>query len=169
MENAPHGKEVLVKFHVVGELTVDESLKYRLVQRMLGLNLHPVIVHFPIAYSLLVPLLALMYLFTGEISFEAASYYLLILGFLSAAFAGVFGLFSWKFNYHSWLSKIFFRKIVLTAILMVVSAVCFVWRIIDPNILIARTDLVYIYVALVVSFIPIVAIIGYYGGKIVYV
>jgi predicted heme/steroid binding protein/uncharacterized membrane protein len=148
MENAPHDKEVLVKFHVVGELIADESWKYRFVQRTLGLHLHPIFVHFSIAYSLLVPLLTLMYLFTGETSFESASYFLLLFGFLAAAFAGISGLFSWKFNYHSWLSKIFSRKIALAAILMVVSTVCLVWRTIDPNILTKGRDLVYIYVAL---------------------
>jgi predicted heme/steroid binding protein/uncharacterized membrane protein len=168
MENAPHGKEVLVKLRVVGELAIDESWKFRLVQRMLGFHLHPIFVHFSIAYSILVPLLTLMYLFTGEIYFDSAAYFLLLFGLLAAAFAGGSGFFSWKYNYHSWLSKIFSKKIAFTAILIAVSTVCLLWRTIDPNILIARTDLVYIYVALVVSFIPIVAIIGYYGGEIVY-
>jgi predicted heme/steroid binding protein len=97
--NAPHNEEVFMKFYVVGELIEEKSSKQKLVQRLQGLHLHPILVHFSIAYSLLVPLLALLYLFTSEISFETASYYLLLLGFLAAPFAGVSGLFSWKVTY----------------------------------------------------------------------
>jgi len=166
--NAPHGEEVLMKFQVVGELSQEESFRQKLTQRLEGLHLHPILVHFSIAYSILLPLLTILYIFTGEVSFEMASYYVLIVGFSSAPVAGLSGLFSWKVTYEGRMTKIFTRKIISTVVLIVVITVCFGWRTLNPYVLSTITDLSYIYLALVVSLVPISTILGYYGGKIVY-
>jgi predicted heme/steroid binding protein/uncharacterized membrane protein len=166
--NAPHSGEVFMKFQVVGEFFEEETSHSKLVQWLQKLHLHPISVHFSIAYSIAVPLLSILYVLTGEISFETASYYMLLLGFLSAPVAGLSGFFSWKVAYEGKMTTIFARKLTFAVVLLVVITICFFWRTLNSDILTARTDLSFIYLAMTVSLMPIATILGYYGGKIVY-
>jgi predicted heme/steroid binding protein/uncharacterized membrane protein len=166
--NAPHGEEVLMKFQVVGEFSKEELSQFKLVRWLQKLHLHPISVHFSIAYSLAVPLLSIMYVLTGEISFETAAYYMLLLGFLSAPVAVLSGFFSWKVTYKGRINRIFTRKLTFATVLLVIITLCFFWRTLNSNIIMASTDLSFIYLSMIVSLIPMVTILGYYGGKIVY-
>jgi predicted heme/steroid binding protein/uncharacterized membrane protein len=166
--SAPHGEEALVKFQVVGELVEEEVSHQKPVRWLQKLHLHPISVHFSIAYSIAIPLLSVLYVLTGEISFETASYYMLLLGFLSAPVAVLSGFFSWKVTYKGRMTRIFARKLVFAVLLLVVITICFLWRTLNPDILTTGTELSYIYLATVVSLVPIVTILGYYGGEIVY-
>ena len=166
--NAPHGEEVLMKFKVVGEFLEEKLSHMKFVQWLQKLHLHPISVHFSIAYSFAVPLLSVLYVLTGEISFETAAYYILLFGFLSAPVAVLSGFFSWKVTYEGRINRIFARKLAFAIVLWVVINLCFIWRTLNSNIIIAGTDLSFIYLSMIVSLIPIVTILGYYGGKIVY-
>lgn len=167
MLGAPHGEEILIKFRIIGELGKEKSFGQELLLKLGESHLHPIMVHFSIAYSIAVSLLSLLYVLTGKIPFETASYYMLVLGFLSAPFAGLSGLFSWKVTYEGKMTKIFVRKLIFTAVLIVVITACFIWRTLNPDVLL-RISLNYIYLTLVLSLVPIVTILGYDGGKIVY-
>lgn len=166
--SAPHGEEVFTKLQVVGEFVEKEVSHQRLVRWLQKLHLHPISVHFSIAYSIAVPLLSVLYVLTGEVSFETASYYMLLLGFLSAPVAALFGFFSWKVAYEGRMTRIFARKLVFAVVLLVFITICFFWRTLNPNILTAGTELSYVYLAMIVSLVPVVSILGYYGGEIVY-
>jgi predicted heme/steroid binding protein/uncharacterized membrane protein len=166
--NAPHGEEVLMMFQVVGEFFEEGPSHMKFVQWLQKLHLHPISVHFSIAYSFAVPLLSVLYVLTGEISFETAAYYMLLFGFLSAPVAVLSGFFSWEVTYERRINRIFTRKLIFATILWVVITLCFIWRTLNSNIIIAGTDLSFIYLSMIVSLMPIVTILGYYGGKIVY-
>ena len=168
IQNAPHNEKILIKFKEVGELSEEESTQSNLVRRLQRLHIHPIAVHFSIAYSIAFSLLSILYLLIGEISFETASYYLLLLGFLSAPVTVLAGLFSWKTEYNSKINKIFSRKLTFGAVFLVVITICFLWRTLNPQVLTAGTDVGFIYLAIAVSLTPIVTILGYYGGEIVY-
>ena len=166
--NAPHSEEVLVKFKVVGELIQEGYGRQKLVRRLQKMHLHPMLVHFPMAYSLVVPLLSFLSMWLRDSSFETASYYMLLLGFLAAPAGGVSGIFSWRVTYEGRMTKVFSRKILLTTLLTLVITASFVWRIVNPNILTENSSLSYVYLALTASFVPITLLLGHYGGKIVY-
>jgi predicted heme/steroid binding protein/uncharacterized membrane protein len=166
--NAPHNEEVLRKFPVVGELVEEEPPNSKPVQWLQKLHLHPISVHFSIAYSIAFPLLSIIYSLTGEASFETASYYMLLLGFLSAPVAALFGFFSWRVTYEGRTTRIFTRKLTFATVLLAVITACLVWRTLNPNILTAWTELSFVYLSLTVSLVPIVTILGYFGGEIVY-
>ena len=165
--NAPHGEEVLTKFPLIGWLS-EQTLEERLVERIEKFHFHPILVHFSIAYSIGCALFALLYFFTNTGSFEKVSYCLLFLAFLATPPASLSGIFSWKVTYEGRMSKTYFRKIVYTIILTAVVTLCFVWRVKDPNILVSRTYLSYLYLAMMESQAVIVTILGYYGGKITF-
>jgi hypothetical protein len=62
------------------------------------------------------------------------------------------------------MTRTFARKIIFTGVLIAVTTACFAWRTLNPDVLIT-TSLNYIYLALLASLVPIVAILGYDGGK----
>jgi len=164
--NAPHSQEVFMKFPIVGELSEREFTRPGLAQRIERLHLHIIIVHFAIAYTLAISLLAFLYLFTREASFETASYYLLVLGFLTGIPAGLSGIFSWKIIYEGRKMLIITRKIVLGVILVIIVSLCFVWRTLVPDVLLGKTVFAYLYLIVLWSSIPVVVSLGYYGGKL---
>lgn len=168
ISGAPHGEEVLLRFHVAGVLSREKSSKEKLFLKIEEMHPHPIIVHFSIAYSIAISLLALLYIYTGSLSFETGSYFMLVLGFLAAPVATLSGLFSWKVSYEGEMTEIIIRKIIFSAVLLVIITACFVWRALNPDILIAATGLSYIYLILILSLVPVVTILGYYGGKIVF-
>jgi len=71
-------------------------------------------------------------------------------------------------TYERTITTIFSRKIILSAILSVIVTALFIWRTIDPDILVRLSALTSIYEFLVYATVPIVVIVGHYGGKIVY-
>ena len=166
--NAPHDVDLLSRFPVVGEHVQEEPEAQGLAQRIAGLYPHPMIVHFPIAFSTVAPLFSILYLLTGEASFEATSYYILVLGVLAAPVCGLSGAFSWKVNYRGKMTEAFRRKITFSALLFVVAVACLIWRTLDPNILIEGSTLAYVYLVMLLSLAPIAAILGHTGGRIVF-
>lgn len=167
MLSAPHNEEKLIKFRIVGELGKEKSFGQKLLLKLEELHPHPILVHFPIAFSIGFSLLSFLYVFTGKIPFEIGSYYMLLLGFLATPFAGISGFFSWKVTYEGKMTKIFARKIIFTVVLFAVITTCFIWRTLNTDVLVP-TSLNYIYLILVLSLVPIVTILGYDGGEIVY-
>jgi uncharacterized membrane protein len=168
IENAPHGAEVLSRFPLAGELKSEEPAPETLAQRIADLYPHSIIVHFPIAFSTTVSLFSILYLLTGEASFELASYYVLTLGLLASPFCGLSGVFSWKMKYRGVRTKAFSLKIWLSIALMGVAIMCFVWRFYDPTILVGKTSMSYVYLVMQMGLALIAALLGHTGGKIVF-
>ena len=168
IKNAPHDTEILSRFPVVGELIREDAAPKTLAQRVAGLYPHPIIVHFPIASSTMVPLFSLLYLLTGETSFELASFYILTLGLLVSPLCGLSGAFSWKINYGGTRSRDFSRKITFTLALVALTSVCFVWRLMEPTVLVEKTGMSYLYLAFQIGLALVAAILGHTGGKIVF-
>jgi predicted heme/steroid binding protein/uncharacterized membrane protein len=166
--NAPHAGEVLMKLPVVGEVIQEKPSRRTFAERIEGFHPHPMVVHFPIAYCIAIPILALIYISVHKSFFEVASHYLLVGAFLTAAAGGFSGVFSWRVAYEGRMTRTFIRKAIYSVLLAVVVTTCLVWRTVDSNILVAETPLSYLYLALLVILVPIVGMLGHYGGKIVY-
>ena len=165
--NAPHQEEVLSKFPVIGELK-EESYTHRLQKKIEGLHFHSMIVHFSVALGLLIPFFALVYLVTNDIVFEKVSFYLLILLLVTTPLSGLSGFFSWKVTYEGRRSRIFNRKIVFTIAIIILVVGCTVWRILVPNLLIEKSIISYVYFVLLVGMAGITAVLGHYGGRIIF-
>jgi predicted heme/steroid binding protein/uncharacterized membrane protein len=165
--NAPHGEAILTRFPVVGELK-EEPYGSRLQKRIESLHAHSMLVHFSVAISLVFALFALLTLATDKASFDTTSYYLLLVLLVVTPLSGLSGFLSWKFTYEGRRSRIFDRKIALTIILTILVAACGVWRISEPSTLVDRTAISYVYFLLAASTAAVNAILGHYGGKIVF-
>ena len=166
--NAPHGEEALLNFRIIGELVADKTLGQEVVRRAEGLHLHPITVHFSIAYAAAFPFLNFVYFFTGSKPFDTAAFYMLIASFVTSLLGGLSGLFSWKVTYNGKRNANFDRKLLFTGLLMAAVTACLVWRVAVPDVLEAGGVQSYAYLVLATTQLPIVTALGYYGGKIVF-
>jgi len=169
---APHGPEVLERYLQVGilkkgppeELRHLPAILQNLIQQfpMARRHPHPMIVHFPIAFSMGASLFILLYLLFQNPRFEIVSFYLLILGAISSPFAMATGLFTWWVNYRLKLTPFVRRKIQLSILLLILEIILIIWRSSNQEI----SDPTYFIVMLLLT--PIVALLGYYGGQMTF-
>jgi len=169
---APHGTEVLDRYPQVGILMKGppEELKHlpvflqRFLQRypMGRRHPHPMVVHFPIALLMAASLFIILTLVLQKRSFEVTSYYLLILGAISSLFAVGTGFLTWWINYALKHNVLVTRKIQLSILLFVIEIVLIFWRVLQVEI----SNPVYCILMILIA--PIVGLIGYYGGRLVY-
>lgn len=169
---APHGTDVLDRYPQIGTVRKEtaEELKHLppflqdLLQRfpMAGRHPHPMVVHFPIALLMAVSLFVLLAVFFQKASFEIASFYLLLLGAISSPFAMASGVLTWWINYRLELNYFIKRKIQLSILLLLFEVILVPWRIFQPAVSHPA------YVIVMVLLTPTVALLGYYGGQLVY-
>ncbi len=179
IESAPHGTEVLDKFSQIGTLIksspsahckgLPEFLqkafdRYPLLRR----QPHPMTVHFPIAFLMATPLFLILYALTRNNSFETTSFYMLCLGVLGSAAAIATGFFAWWVNYGAVLTTYVRYKIALSIVLWVVLSILIIWRFLDPVLIIQSGNLWWVYAILIFSLVPLVSLLGHFGGKMVF-
>lgn len=176
---APHNTEVFEKFKEVGtlkETTVEEKpplpewivnffKKYTFFER----HPHPMIVHFPMAFFITSSIFLLWYYLVNPVqSLIDSIFYLHILGVISLPFAIITGWVSWKYNYFGKRIGYITRKIILTIIVLVFNIIVLVSMINNPNILVSPQGIEILVPIFIISYLPIVSIIGHHGGQLVY-
>lgn len=177
IQAAPHAPDVLDRYPQVGVLKQQQAAA-RQMPKLLALLLkkypffkrhpHPMTVHFPIVFGFSVAAFNLLYLFTDIKSFEITALHCLAGGILFAPVAIVTGLFTWWLNYFAKPSQPVTIKIRLAPILWVISMIIFIWRIAVPDILHAQGPSHMLYLLLILSLVPIVSIIGWFGATMTF-
>ncbi|MBI5488743.1 MAG: response regulator [Deltaproteobacteria bacterium] len=165
---APHGEEVLARFPVVGELVPQRTNAQRLVALIERLHLHPISVHFPQACSILAAIFATLFAAGGDRSLDETSWHLLLAAFVATPAAIATGLFDWRVTYRANRTPVFVAKIALSSVLALLVAACFAWRLLDPDVLAARTPASWAYLALLLALVPAAVGLGHLGGRIVF-
>jgi predicted heme/steroid binding protein/uncharacterized membrane protein len=177
VEAAPHGAEVLDRYPQVGVLKTEEVSERPMPKFLSGLLVrypilrrhpHPMLVHFPVVFMYAAPLFNLLYLITGIPSFEVTSLHCLGGGILFTPLAILTGWFTWWLNYLAKPMRPVTIKIRFSILLMAVSISAFIWRIWDPGILISFTGRDIFYFLLILSLVPIVTVIGWFGAKMTF-
>lgn len=176
LQAAPHGPEVLERFPAVGEVAAPAEASPAVLPRPTGLvaavlarHPHPVAVHFPIALGIVAAAFLAASLVLDRRVFESAALLNLVVAALGAPPAIAAGLLSWRFNYGGIWTPIFFRKAVLSCLLLCLSVAA----------LAVRLGVIgwhgttsgpwwWSYVALVLAHVPVVMGLGYLGGKITF-
>jgi predicted heme/steroid binding protein/uncharacterized membrane protein len=173
--SAPHGPEVLEKFPQVGVLRAADEAERRipgflaaLLKRfpLLKRHPHPMVVHFPIVFMISTTAFNILYLLTGNRSFELTALHCLAGGILFTPVAIGTGLFTWWLNYEARFLKPLVMKLTLSPILFVVALTVFVWRLLNPDILASFQGTALVYGGLVAALSPLVAAIGWYGASL---
>ena len=178
-EAAPHGKEVLQKFPEKGTLKKVQKEPEMPVPKWIAKFLnaypffkrhpHPMVVHFPMTFFITASLFLLWYyIFNPVPSLIDAILYMHILGTISLPFAILTGWLSWKVNYLGKPIGYITRKIILTGIVVVFDVIVLITFIQQPEILISPQGMQLLIPIFIISYLPIVSIIGHHGGQLVY-
>jgi len=174
---APHGPEVLDRVPFVGGLTESsedetdqrEELKESLSQLYKKYHPHPITIHFPIALFIFAGFLDLLYFLLGRpVSLGSAVLYSLLFASFTAPLAMASGFLSWWLNYNMALTAIFRRKITGSLLLLVIAMVCLALRLHEPMVQAEGGPAAWVYHGLLLAAWPLVAFIGYQGGKITF-
>jgi predicted heme/steroid binding protein/uncharacterized membrane protein len=173
IEAAPHGMEVLDRYPQVGILKEKAEAARPLPGWLGGLldrfpllrrHPHPMIVHFPIVFYFAPALFILLFLITGYRSFEITTLHCLAGGILFAPVAIGTGYFTWRLNYLARPMRPVSIKIRFSILLWGLSILAFLYRVLNPEILLSFSGSSVLYLLLVFSLVPIVTIVGWYGG-----
>ncbi len=176
IEAAPHGPEVLERFPQVGVLRQAEApaaepippVLARLFHRvpLLRRHPHPMLVHFPIVFFSAAAAFDLLFLGTGNASFEPTAWYCLWGGLLFAFPSIATGLLTWWLNYNARSLRQVTIKVILSAVLLPLASALVIWRYLDPGIMINHEPYRYVYLGGVLASAVLVSAIGWFGGTL---
>lgn len=177
MQAAPHDFKVLERFPQVGilkKVAVEEQAipqpLARLINRFpfLRRHPHPMTVHFPIAFVFATTIFNIIYLVTGVKSFEITALHCLAGGILFTIVGITTGIYTWWLNYMAKPLKAVKIKLPLTILMFVIEVIIFTWRILTPEILDSIHIGSVIYFLLVLSLIPMIMVVGWYGASMTF-
>ncbi|MDJ0784506.1 MAG: cytochrome b5 domain-containing protein [Desulfosarcinaceae bacterium] len=183
LQAAPHGAEVLERYPQVGVIEAAESeVEADAVQPPLPPHIailleknpffrrhpHPMTVHFPIVFMLSAPLFTFLYLLTGHSAFDTTAFHCLGAGILFSAVAIVTGVVTWRYNYLGKMMLPVAIKMPLSAVMMAMAAAAFLWRLLDPGVLVAAGDGRGVYLFVVFALVPLVSVIGWNGATMTF-
>lgn len=176
LQVAPHGHEVFERVELAGELDQTpvgsepdgHARPPELVAAFLSLHPHPISVHFPIALSVTATLFTLLSLFYDSESLRTAAFYNLCCAALALPVSMFTGLLSQRFNYGGRWNRFLRWKVGLSLVFATLLAAALSIKIT----LLMNTDgdgpWFWIYTACVIGLAPVVASIGYLGGRITF-
>ncbi|MFQ6088432.1 MAG: DUF2231 domain-containing protein [Candidatus Methanofastidiosia archaeon] len=128
---------------------------------------HPISIHFSSALLPTTLFFYLLFLLTSEVSFERASYYTLILGFLGIFPAFFSGYLDWKSRFKGYMSFIFKVKLYGSILLLLTSFVTLVARTAYENFVLSNIGTL-AYLGLLITNTLLMVIVGHYGGRLVH-
>jgi predicted heme/steroid binding protein/uncharacterized membrane protein len=179
IQAAPHGPEVLERYPQVGLLKKTEAPESATpLPGLVGLLLeknpffrrhpHPMTVHFPIVFMLAAPFFLVLYLLTGVRAFETTAFHCLGGGMLFTVVGIATGVLTWRYNYMGKWMKPVAVKLPLSLVMLTVSIIAFVWRCVDPNVMIDLHGIRLLYPIMVLALAPLVSVIGWYGATMTF-
>ena len=125
-------------------------------------------VHFPIVFAFSATVFTLLFLVTGEHSFDTTALHCLGGGIIFTIVGIVTGLYTWWLNYMAKMLKPVKIKIPLTIAMLIVEIVLFVWRLTVPDVLYSLQGSGLVYLLLILSLSVMVTIIGWNGAAMTF-
>ncbi|NSW86158.1 MAG: cytochrome b5 [Syntrophobacteraceae bacterium] len=174
---APHGTEVLDRFPQVGVIRgqgakepAGPEFLLRLLERfpMLRRHPHPMTVHFPIALIMTAVGFNVLYVLTGCKSLEVTGFHCLTVGMVFTPLVILTGLFTWWLNYLARPLRAVTIKIGVSLLLFVSTMIVLAWRSGSPDIMDAFNPVSFFYFLLLLSLVPMVSVIGWFGAKLTF-
>lgn len=174
---APHGPEVLERFPQAGvlkqqketEVDMPAVLSWLLEHYpMLRRHPHPMTVHFPIVFMFSTTVFNVLYLITGLKSFELTALHCLGAGIFFTIITILTGLYTWWLNYLSRPIRAVRIKKRLSSVMLILAIISFIWRLKVPGVLDNLSGVGFVYLLLVLSFLPIVTVIGWFGAQLTF-
>jgi len=175
---APHGTEVLDRYPQVGSLVGSEAPREGglppFLEALLGRypflrrHPHPAIVHFPVVLAVCTSFFSFLAVVTGRPSFDATAFYCLIGSLLFIPAGIVTGFFTWWVNYLAKPMLPVTVKKYVSLVSFVVVIGLFIWRLIEPGVLIDPASFSWVYFVFVLVLAPAILIVSAYGGSLTF-
>jgi len=124
--------------------------------------------HFPIVFMLSATFFSVLYVMTGDKSFDDTAFYCLGAGLATMPLAVATGLFTHWLNFPGGLHKTVKIEKALSYSVLTISATAFVWRWLNPNVLKDLTGVNFFYFLMVLALTPLVTANGYFGGMVTF-
>jgi uncharacterized membrane protein len=129
---------------------------------------HPMLVHFPIVFMIAPAIFCILYLITDVLSFETTAFHCLGAGILFSIPAILSGFFTWWLNYQARSMRPIRIKIYFSLFLTAVALITFLWRVLFPDVFTSLGKEGIAYLLLILSLIPLVGVIGWYGARLTF-
>jgi len=171
MDVAPHSMDVLERFEHVdtieGFRLKQERGRKAVIKKLYQMfHPHPMLIHFPMGLLGFTVIMQLIFLFTKDTSFEKASFYSLITAVVFMLPTMFSGILSWWVNYEFAITKIFMYKLWFSIILFIMGCVEISIRFAVPDISGGIAGINIFYNFMLFANIPVLAVIGFNGGKL---
>jgi uncharacterized membrane protein len=124
--------------------------------------------HFPIVFLLSATSFSLLFRFTGNRAFDDTAFYCLGGGLLTLPLTVATGLFTGWVNFTGEADRTVRIEKALSYAEIFITATTFVWRWLNPLVLIDLSGVNLIYFFLVLSLTPLVTASGYFGGMLTF-
>ncbi len=179
LQSAPHGPEVLERFTDIGTLIEERPQEFSglrgTIENFLNSNPffrrhpHPAMVHVPIAFFMVIPILQIIALATKSYYTEWTAFCCFVIGALGLAPAIATGYFTWWINYEARDSQIIVTKRKLAWLALVVSLVAIYLRIfLVSNPVSIFNGATFVYTTILIILAVAVSTIGFLGGKLTF-
>lgn len=133
-----------------------------------SLVLHAAAAHFPNGTVPTMLLFLVLTMATGNRSHEQTVFCLLLVALCMIPVSFVTGFRDWRTTYHGVRVPIFYKKIALAGTLFTLAGAAAVIRFTHPDVLSGRGFLTRLYEGCLFSMLPVVVLLGHYGGKLAY-
>ena len=131
--------------------------------------LHPVFLHFPQALFPVAFAALSIYLLTGIREFETGAFVAALFGALAAPVTTATGFFDWWNRYQAYLTSVFKIKITGSFVLMALAGPAVLLRAFHPDLaVLPMAGLGWAYFGLLAACTATCAVLGHYGGKLVF-
>jgi hypothetical protein len=127
---------------------------------------HAIAAHFSNGLIPVAVLYLLLTLSTGDTYFEHTVEHLIVIVLMAVPVSFFSGIHDWKTKYRSAKAPVFVKKIRLSGLLFLLTASAVSIRLIIPDVM-SRSGLEHwLYIALLFFMLPVVTLLGHYGGKL---
>lgn len=127
---------------------------------------HAIAAHFSNGLIPVAVLYLLLTLSTGSIYFEHTVEHLIVIVLMAVPVSFFSGVHDWKKKYRGAKAPVFVKKIRLSALLFLLCASAVAIRLTIPEVMTGQGIEHWLYLALLFSMLPVVTLLGHYGGKL---
>ncbi|WP_233120887.1 hypothetical protein [Chlorobium sp. KB01] len=127
---------------------------------------HAIAAHFSNGLIPVAVLFLLLSLSSGDVYFEHTVIHLLVIVLMAIPVSFFSGIYDWKTKYKAAKAPIFIKKIRLSILLFILCVTTVSFRLGVPGVMHQEGMLHWLYIALLLSMLPVVVLLGHYGGKL---
>jgi uncharacterized membrane protein len=129
---------------------------------------HPALAHFAIVFMLSTTFFTILYLVTGNRSFDDTAFYCLAGGVLTLPLAIATGLFTFWLNFSGQEDRNIRLEKKLSYLLLLLATGSLLWRWLNPQVLDKLKGANLLYLLIILALTPLVTVTSYFGGMLTF-